>query len=152
MSDHTAKVTRYLPVGQGLYTGLIARTFKMLVKPPHGVYGQFWHHHLVPRTQFSLNRFNIMGVPYFYWKFKHAHRLTKKKPLSLSNATSRKNNWVHTPSQPPPTATPWQQFIGTGPHALESANLSGGLNAEIDYFEDKFLASLPIAAKLPTKP
>lgn len=37
-------------------------------------------------------------------------------------------------------------IIGTGPHALESANLSGGSNTEMDYFEDEFLALLPIAA------
>jgi hypothetical protein len=29
---------------------------------------------------------------------------------------------------------------------LESANLSGGLNAEVDYFEEEFLSSLPTAA------
>ncbi len=53
----------YLLVGQGLYWGLIARTFKMLVKPPHGVYGQYWHHHLLPSTQsIYINNFNLLSV------------------------------------------------------------------------------------------
>ena len=76
----------------------------------------------------------------------HTHRLTKKKPSSLSNATSRKITRSTPPCDLPPLPPLDNNIIGTGPHALELANLSGGSNAETDYFEDKFLALLPVAA------
>ncbi len=56
------------------------------------------------------------------------------------------NNWVHTPPPLPPLQPVPKNIFGTGTHALESVNLSGGLNTEVDCFEEEFFASLPTAA------
>ena len=58
--------------------------------------------------------------------------------------------WTNNSVNPPPTLPPAQpvtgNIVGTGTHLLESANMSGGLSAELNCFEEEFLALLPLAA------